>query len=437
MGNYGSNTYPLRPGTRQNAGRMRVLESLPLSGNIIFAADFASSITPSTGASGTLSRASAVNYTNTIAVTQGLTSVVSAATNTPAIPAYAFGGSANSPGLQIAGSRQNLILQSNALTNAAWTVVGSLVTRTSIGSPHNAPNGTNATQLITSAINSGLTQSSAVTAISKTFIASIYIKGTFGNTAYTLTVAGTGGTPETTTVSGTTSGTNWSRVTVAKTFSAAATGNATMSITLDANGGNACVAMAQLEQADAAGVLSLTRNAQPSPYIDTTAATVTTSADNLSFPSSNINTALGTISVWVTPPCANTDMKVGTGMYAFSMSDDVLSFYPYASGIQANYNGVSVPSATTYSANVPMQIIFTFDDVNNSLVVYKNGASIGSSAAAITAPAAAAITFGSDSSFHGNTFLDGIIGKSRIWNAVLSAAQCAQVFEIERTEYGV
>jgi hypothetical protein len=405
---------------------------LPRPGNIIFKADLVNNITPSIGTAGSFARTGSVYYANSS------TSLAVASGSIAAQPAFAYGGSGVGSGVQIAGARKNFITFSDDLSNAAWTTVGTLSVNNYAGTGSPDPGVPNSTQLTASSNTSGRKFDSGVLAANNTFIGSIYVRSVFGgNTSGKLSLLGTGGSEQVDTSFTTGTSTSvWTRVTVAKAFSGTAAGNASMQITIDSSSSTLFAVFAQIEQVNAASFV-INRNAQPSPFIRTTGAVGTTNPDNLNYPSSNINPGLGTISAWVIPPCSNTDQAGSTGLYALSMNVNDVALVLSPTGVSGIYAGASFTGSTTYAINTPIHIAYGFDDANNLQAVYKNGVSVGTSAAAITAPVASTFNIGATTSLASQSAVDGPVSRVRIWNVKLSDTEVTQIFNSERGFYGI
>jgi hypothetical protein len=404
---------------------------LPRAGNIIFSADLISSVTPSIGTAGTFGRASSVTYGSAAALYGTATS------GNPAQPAFAFNGTGVGSGIQIAGARKNQLTQSqNFISTGPWSNVGTFTVDQNVGST--GPDGAaNVWQLTTSAINSGKRIDTGIAAASQKFIASVYARVAFSGTiAGKLTLEGSGAS-ETVSQAITLTST-WQRFSVAVSFTAGALGNCFFQFTIDASGQAVFFDDAMVEHTTAVGFV-LPRDSSPSPYIVSSGAAGTTVADDLTYPSANINPTLGTVSAWLIPTYADTAMN-SNGAYILSMGTGAPNSIQCEIGpakVTIEYGATALIGATSWAANVPVLFTWSYDDANNLMAVYKNGAVVNTSVAALTTAAASTIRIGAFQTLSVPSALDTPVSRVRIWNVKLSDTEVTQIFNAERGNYGV
>lgn len=405
-------------------------KGLPQKQNLTFNAALINNTTVSKGSSGSFARASSEYYAT------GSATLTTAASGNPAQPAYIFGGNGAGPGIQIQGARTNKIPDSDDLSQASWTTVGTLGVLVYAGTGSPDPAVTNSTQLTSGGSNAGRDRDSGILAASNVFIGSFYVKSTFGgNITCDITIEGSGATPETSTQAFTATGT-WQRKSLAKTFTSAATGNAHLKIRITSNGNSILVMGAQLEQVNDA-TNPLAHNDGPTALIRTSGGAASTVADNLNFPAGNVNTPLGTVTVWVCPSFDNTQVVAGAAAEILSMGGATFGIDLTNGNFRDNYNGAQLNSTTSWFAGSCFNIAWTFDDANNIRQFYKNGSFISQSLTAVTAPGAVTFNIGNTPTLTANTAFDGQISNLHIWNVVLGAADIMAVFSAERGGYGI
>jgi hypothetical protein len=195
---------------------------------------------------------------------------------------------------------------------------------------------------------------------------------------------------------------------------------------------------AQLEQANAASFV-MARNSKPSPLIRTSSGVGTTVADNLNYPSSNINPAVGTICLWFNFPYSTSDLPTSKRVTAFSMSSDMISISATdGQNLQINYDTALVNATFNWTANTWTNVCGTYNQSGGLLQFFINGSFIGNRVGALLGPpAAAAFNIGNDSALPTDLAVDGIIGNVHVWNVELSSTDVSLLYSIERSGYGV
>lgn len=399
-------------------------------------------VTPEIGSGGTFARASTMYYADS------LTSLSSVASGNPAIEAFPFNGAGSEGGLQMMGPHANWILRSEELDNAAWSDVGAPTTGTNDGT---APDGNATADSITAnGNNEGRTQSSAVAAASTRFVFSIYLKRNgASNVACTLTLAGTGATPETTTQAATATS-SWQRFYVYQSFTAAATGNATVTITVDTNGESVYAWGAQLEQTEQGTYGSL--QSTPTCYIKTVAATAGTATESLSYPSSNITTlSTGSICFWMNPTWSDQDYTT-SGRYHIAVEMTALTTLLAAFTTHNStstwkaifYFGgtliTSLADTQTISRNTWSHWVFAWDNTGAAIdfEIYQDGTSVKTNTTATpTTPSAGTVWVGTrdNGTFQGG--LRGEISGLKWYDVRLDDTQVTTLYNSEKSNYGL
>lgn len=434
----------------QMGGKFAAGGVLPQLAALIFKANLETTLTPQIGGAGTFARASNVTYFPSTTTLGNKTS------GNPALTAYNFTGSATG-GYQNQGTRKNWLLWSeepivlgfSGNHDPTWTIVNTLNIDQASGL---APDGVTAAIELRSNDNaSGVQQSSTIAAASHSVVASIFARGTFGgNSACTLTVEGdSGGTPETTSTLFTTSGSNWRRFNVFKTFSAGATGNVRFKFTIDGGGSPVDIWGCMLELAEDSGFTGQAVKT-PSPYIKTTTVVTSTNSDDLFYPSATFTTAIttGSLSFWVNSLWIQSDMLNASGavkyFFAMSTTDAALNMQINSSGNLDAYfgSGGRVHTvANTWTTGIWRNYIWTWDNSTGTInsQLYRDGAQIATNTTLVTTtPTLGNVAIGSRLNFaFKESFIDAIIRNWRWWNVKLNATEVAQVFGLERGAFGV
>lgn len=405
----------------------------------IFEVGFGSSIVPEIGSAGTFARASTHTYGDS------LTSLDYVTSGNPAVPAFPYGGAGTDGGYDVYGPRKNWIQYSENLGNAIWTDVGTPTAALNPGTTA-CPDGTNnANYLVSDAADEGVTQDSGEAAASTTWVFSAYVATLSSTLAGKLAVQGVGGTPETTNTAFTAT-TTWQRVVVAKAFSASATGDVQVQITLDA-AGILLVWGLQLEKPLDASYGGATL--KPSQYIKTEGAVAVTADNVLYYPSANISGALtrGSISVWVNTAWGDGSLIASQVKAILSMSEAQLCLYTSNVGTTAylaftfGSGGTQIHSDShAITAGAWRHYIVTWDNSGAAISsqIFYNGALVATeSAATPTTPTAANVYIGKYGSAYPTRTLDGIISNLKWYNKKLSSGQVSTIYNAEKGSYGL
>lgn len=407
---------------------------VPQKANLVFQADLTNSVSGQVcvNCTATFTRAGAVNYYDSA------TTIASAGSGIPALPAFSIAQNGTVGGIQIAGARKNWILQSEAPATT-WTLVSTPTVTNSVGTFL----GTVAFGTIVSTAGSqGIKQDSGVTAVSKTANCSAFMSVASGTLAVTLQIGGTGGTPENTTVVSSVN-TTPTRYLVRKAFDGSATGNINCQFTNNAAGTLRIGGMMLDIETDGTNGSSWT---SPSPYIKTTTTVATSVADSLTYAESNIASAetKGSASFWLSlPVTSSTGNGNPNGAFAFNAAANFttgigLEFAVEPNAVFGVFGGIetSFGAVPTFATNKWTHWGYTWDastPASTVLKLYKSGIKTGNTITAASTPGSGSgLTIGGIITPSRNRFIDGQIAKFKVWNVVLSDSDMLAVDNAEQ-----
>jgi len=364
-----------------------------------------------------------------------------------AIPAFAFGGTGLGSGIQIQGARTNLLFQSKTFTTTLpvgmpWTNVGGgpFAVDQSVGTL--GPDGLSGIwQITTNGVNQGKLCNVAVACANNTFTASVYIAVGGANVSGVLSISGTGGTPETTTLAFTAT-TTWQRISITKAFSGAATGNAQIQFTINNNGAAMFFDDAMVEQNNTFNSILA-----PSPYIASTTGLATASSvlDNLNYPSSNLNITTGTLSLWVNPMFAQNEGIASVPKFVFTTdtlaTGLALYYWPNTTEYFLDWKGGNSlgTGVLTFSRGTWHHILVTWSlsGANVTLKIFYDGVKKNEATGAATALTAGVLQYGGRVDLNNAQSGEYILGRSHVWNTVLNDSEAPQVYAQEKRLFGL
>lgn len=400
-----------------------------------FSADTDTGALVLTGGTGPISitRASTKAY----AASNSKTGILFASSGVIAAESFQYAGSSTRGGFLSSGSRKNLIINSDDMTAAGWTLVGT-ATRGNVAS--DTPfGGSTATQLNSFAVDDGILVGSATTSVNKTSTFTIYLKSTGLAFAAKIYIEGSSGAfPETVTKAITVNPT-WGRFDVGVTFTAAATGNISGRVTFDAGSKSAFMSGGMLTNSND-GTFG-ERRTGPSAHVVTSGAAANDAADVISIPAANLDPLLGTFSCWINVPYNGTTIGSGNSKAIFDLNGGtnlLAGSFRFSTGVvRLMYAGAQVANGVTaLVADTWYHLVFTWNQPNSRWKVYLNGAQDATGATSQTAQVADTIFFAPSTGTAG-LYLDGTEGRPRIWKNELSASQVVQLFNAQRGFYGV
>lgn len=409
---------------------------------VVFSVDFSDgNLVPEIGTSGSFSRASGERHADT------LTSLALKTSGNACVEAFPLNGAGSDGGIQISAPTRNQIVRSEAPATT-WAAIGSPTVTNAVGTFLGILSyGT----IAPAAPNEGIRQASGLGAAANDFCFSVYMSVESGTAPVTLTIDGsTGGTPEVSTKQVTVT-TTPQRFFFIKRFTASATGNCRVAITVD-DTTTIRVAGMQLEQHDAATYKSSAK--APKVYVATTSTTNQTVGDILTYTGTEL-TSLSTtfsISCWVNTPYSHVD---------FWNNDDVKLFWntsahaaPYACmGLNSSGNSIirlvldadeikiidyTLPS---WTANVWHHLLFIFDYTEGVFLVVKDGESLtilADDSEGVEAPTLGGIQFGGEPHVtDSRATLDGIISRFKAFAHALQASNGLSIYNAEKSNYGL
>lgn len=409
--------------------------SADVFGDAILLVDFADgSTTAEVGPSPTFSRASSIWWPNDSSSDSSMTEFTS---GNPAIEAFQYKGAVTDGGVAIQGGIKNWMLQSNNPATT-WTSVGSPSSITN--STNDGPDGgTNtAGEIVAAASGDGVMQSSTSTAASRYATCGVFVKTNSGTLGGSLTLSGTGGTPEAASQAFTAT-TDWQRVVVSTQFTGSATGNSTMQVETTA-AGTLYFWGAQLETNE-----GTTRNVWNAcmPFLPTTTTTAQASRDVLNYNSvSGMSSAYttGTMCIWILSPTVVTGSIYNPTYMA--MGNQVISIEKAANKnrIQFRYNGSATGAfiEPAFTAGQWVHACFTWDHANDTYRAYKNAVEDTSTTSFVTS----AVTTGSNIGI-GNPSTSGndttrawtILSRARIFPSIKDDAEVLAIYNAEKDNY--
>ena len=384
------------------------------------------------------------------------TSLSSKTANNFLSPAYLFNNNKQT-GIYIGQGSQNHCLHSENQSDAAWVDVGTVtVTANDAVAPDGA---TTADELSAGADDSGKSQESALAAASLKAVYSVYIKRSGSSDVnVTLSISGTGATPETVTKS-VVATSIWTREYVYVAFTASATGNITCSHTIDTNGEAIYVWGAQLQRIE--GGDYPTNLKIPTDYVATVGAIANSTVDVLTASANNFTgtESVGSSSIWFMPlanfglsPATN-DLATGGSQYLYSFSTSHLNsvalgrdggtgegkiFFLFNSGTMIN-------QTQEITSNDWHNIVITWNNSANpaagTFKLYLDGSLINTSSVVRTSPVYGATNIrllnnGWGGAFNGSNS-NGLLGQFKFWNVDLSGSQVEMEYDSTKSLFGL
>jgi hypothetical protein len=360
------------------------------------------------------------------------------AIDTPACPAYQFGHESVA-GLAMHSGTQNHLVRSEAITTT-WGAVGAPTLNANVGTTYGITFGS-----IAGGSGDGITQTSALSAASRTVLVSFFAVALTTGVTVRITVEGdSGGTPEASSRDVVVVPINLTRPAryyhEAKAFTGSATGNVKVTITLRGTG-TIFIGGIQLEDKETNGTTDQYLRI-PGPYISTADAAVSYEADILTYPASNISAVNKfTFAVWLNSDwrsfgnvAAYSDMSPGLqDKLAIRVRDSgggsIFEFGNFAGGndINVTLNGSSFQ--TLYERHYERrwnQYVVTVDYEADSYKVYRNGAFVEEDTTARATPGAADTFY--IGSPNGYRQWNGIIRNLKYYASVLTATQVSTLF---------
>lgn len=431
--------------TEHNSRRYRAYASFPTP---VFSANFSSSFTPEIGTTGTIMRNTARSYFDVNGVLQTAISG-NAAIGYPdptIVPP-----SKQAPGLIVDNKVTNLLSRSEAPATSPWTAVGTPTVTNDVGTWFGGT--MNYGTLVADAGGEGIEQTGIVSIdeVYSEFIFSFYAQTAAGTAAATMQVSGSGATPSIGTQSITVT-TTLERFYFRKEFPDTTTGDLAVRITLDGAstiriGGISC------EYSYNPAIVNYeNRSPTPGPYVKTTNAAVSHDRDYVLFSGPEI-TGLGnqwTYSVWwwnpnpigftgdgYTKGGLNT---VGGSAHADPMWEDNRTYgWWYVDNAHLKYHRYNASDAG-HSRTQFDHYIFTVNYNTNTFTVTRNGVLLtpeSSDLSGVTEPDTGALGFCTPDGSPQISGFHGIVSRVKIYGITLNATQRAQLYNLEKSNYGL
>ena len=355
---------------------------------------------------------------------------------TAAVETFPYLISSTQGGISLSTQTVNNILQSDNPATT-WSIVGSAIANNGESTgPDGADN--SAGQIDLTGIGDGIEQSSVSAAASNEAIASAWVRALDGTISADIVVEGdSGGTPETT-LTNFTATSSWQRVSVARNFSASATGNIRMQL-LSQEGDTVTLEVwgMQLEVDQGGGP---TISDKPFAYAETTTTITQTDEDKLQYAASNFTgvTVAGTLCTWLNLTGSKADYIKFS--YLFSMDTGlILASIVNASTLRLFYNGATVVSSTafTWTHQEWFQLCAQWDQANDRYAVWKNGLKIREESSSQSEITAGILELGNLFNGGPGSGIQGIMSKFRVYDQFLTASQIVGLYLAQRGDYGL
>lgn len=396
-------------------------------------------ITPEIGTSGTFTRSSSETFAD--GYTHNDLDYVT--TGNPAEGAAPYNGSGTALGVQFCGEIKNYILQSSHPATT-WTQVGSptLVQDSAAAGPDSVALSAG---IVVGNSGDGIEQDAGVAAASKDWVFSAYVRAFSSTVDGLMILEGIGGTPETESEAFTV-GTEWERVSVYKSFSGAATGNVKPEVLINEDGPVVLEVFGmQLERGYDGGVQGV-NSKDPRCYVPTTTATVISAEDVLYYPLANFENKIetsGTIVAWIAPHRGyNRMVSANRSSVIFSINDLLNYFALNDTELEFRWGGNVVQRYTmsSYDANEWIHVAVAWEEsgANFNIELFENGASLGTTSKATTAPTFstnAYVGFRSSVAYDEYSF-NGVIHDFRVFSEKLSVEDVLSIYDETKGIHG-
>jgi hypothetical protein len=401
--------------------------------NLIFQADYnTGSLTPELGSSPTFSRASSLYVPND----SGDEDFALFTTGVPAVPTRPYKSSALYGGYFSQGGLRNYCLQSNNLATTPWDVIGSPTVANDEAITNIYGDANTCSSLEATGDDDGVFQSTSVTAASKKCIFRVFVKSVSGDVDGQIQIYGsTGGTPEVTTVEFTATDSEWTVVepTTIKTFTASATGNITVNITLDNAGDAIYIDGCQLEI-----VTGTNRNGwnRQAAYLPTTTAQVAAARDALSYDSSGFESALaaGTMMTWCATP-GSTIVGGAPTILSIGADDIIMFFSPFSVLVTRYGTNVIHNKGISLAAGVWHHYAYTWDQPNDDYNLYIDGALIANATPTHSISSGGNLNVGWSGTNNDTGRLWGWVDGVKVYNAPLPLSSINAIYTNESSNY--